>query len=244
VLVAALLIGVSMSATTGAERGDRVELVTLGQALETALNLIGTFVLAVSGALLGVRKRFDLVGIAVLAQITAVGGGILRDVLIGAIPPVAFTDVAYFLLPLLATTLVFFAHARLDRLYRAMLIFDAAGLGLFAVAGAAKASAAGLGPLAAIALGALSAVGGGILRDVLANDLPTVFRSDSELYAVPAVLGATIVVVAQRQGLYGPSVATGAALFVFALRLLALRAPACPMMGREAGARLAAIGPG
>ena len=193
------------------------------QALETALNLIGTFVFAVSGALLGVRKRFDLVGIAVLAQITAVGGGILRDVLIGAIPPVAFTDAAYFLLPLLATALVFFAHARLDRLYTAMLIFDAAGLGLFAVSGAAKASAADLGPLAAIALGALSAVGGGILRDVLANDLPAVFRSDSELYAVPAILGAAIVVVAQQLGVYGLTVAVGAALFIFILRLLALR---------------------
>ena len=200
-----------------------MEFGTFGQALETALNLIGTFAFAVSGALLGVRKRFDLVGIAVLAQITAVGGGILRDVLIGAVPPVAFTDAAYFLLPTLATALVFFAHARLDRLYRAMLVFDAAGLGLFAVSGAAKASAAGLGPLAAIALGALSAVGGGILRDVLANDLPTVFRSDSELYAAPAILGAAIVVAAQQAGRYGLPVATGAALFVFALRLLALR---------------------
>jgi len=195
----------------------------VSQALETALNLIGTFVFAVSGALLGVRKRFDLVGIAVLAQIAAVGGGILRDVLIGAVPPVAFTAAAYFLLPLLATALVFFAHARLDRLHTTMLIFDAAGLGLFAVSGAAKATAADLGPFAAIALGALSAVGGGILRDVLANDRPTVFRSDSELYAVPAILGAALVVAAQRLGLYGLPVAVGTALFVFVLRLLALR---------------------
>lgn len=191
--------------------------------LEQALNLIGAFVFAISGALLAVRKNYDVVGMAVLAEITAIGGGVLRDLILGAVPPAAFTDPIFLLAPLVATALTFFAHARMNRIQAAVLVFDGAGLGLFCVAGTAKALAYGMGPVAAIALGALTGVGGGIMRDVHANEQPAVLRSDSELYAIPAVLGAAIVVVAQSLHLYGSLVAGLAALFVFLLRIVALR---------------------
>src|ERR1700694_916886 len=162
--------------------------------LEEVLNLVGTFVFAVSGALLAVRKNYDIVGMAVLAGITAIGGGVIRDLVIGAIPPVAFTDVSYFWVPLLATALTFFAHMQMNRLNDAVLVFDAAGLAVFCISGTAKALTYGLGPLPAAALGVLTAVGGGIMRDVLAHDEPSVLRAESELYALPAILGSAIVV--------------------------------------------------
>lgn len=202
-----------------------------------ALNIIGTFVFAVSGALLAVHKNYDIVGMTVLAEITAIGGGMLRDLVLGAVPPAAFTDHISFLLPIAATVLVFFAHRYLyppksslmsrymGQLRYAVLIFDAAGLAVFCVAGTAKALAYGIGPVEAIALGALTAVGGGIMRDVLANDQPAVLRADSELYAVPAVLGSAIIVGVQylRLAQLSAVAASLAVIFVFALRMAALR---------------------
>lgn len=191
--------------------------------LEEALNLVGTFVFALSGALLAVRKQYDIVGMIVLAEITAIGGGVLRDLVLGAVPPAAFTDHVSFLLPIAAAVLTFFTHARMNRIQAAVLVFDAAGLAVFCVTGAAKAVAYGIGPVESVALGALTAVGGGIMRDVLANEQPVVLRADSTLYAVPAVLGAAIVVLVEHLHRYDPAVAALAAALVFALRLGALR---------------------
>ena len=191
--------------------------------LEEVLNLVGTFVFAVSGALLAVRKNYDIVGMAVLAGITAIGGGVIRDLVIGAIPPVAFTDSSYFWIPLLATALTFFAHVQMNRLNAAVLVFDAAGLAVFCISGTAKALNYGLGPGPAAALGVLTAVGGGIMRDVLAHDEPSVLQAGSELYALPAVLGSAIVVVIPHLPIDSSLAAGLTAVFVFTLRLLALR---------------------
>lgn len=197
--------------------------VVLTPGLEEALNLIGIFVFAISGALLAVRKNYDIVGMIVLAEITAIGGGVLRDLILGATPPASFTDSITFLLPIVAAALTFFMHQYMNRLQAAVLIFDAAGLALFCVTGASKAIAFGMGPVEAIALGALTAVGGGVMRDVLANDQPAVLRADSELYAIPAVLGAAIVVILHPFGLYNSITAMITVLLVFALRMAALR---------------------
>ncbi len=191
--------------------------------LEEALNFIGTFVFAVSGALLAVRKNYDIVGMAVLAEITAIGGGVIRDLVIGAVPPVAFTDSSYFWIPLVATAVTFFAHTQINRLNTAVLVFDAAGLAVFCVSGTAKALNYSLGPLSAVALGVLSAVGGGIMRDVLAHDEPSVLRAESELYALPAILGSAIVVVIPHLPIDSSLAAGFTAILVFVLRLLALR---------------------
>lgn len=191
--------------------------------LEEALDLIGTFVFGVSGALLAVRKHFDVVGMLVLAELTALGGGIVRDLILGTTPPASFTDGWYLIVPLLAVAVTFFAHMQIARIQLAILLFDAAGLGLFCVSGTAKALSFGLGPVQAVALGLLTAVGGGILRDVLANDVPVVMRADSTLYAVPALLGAIIVATAHGLHIYGPLIAGIAVIVTFALRVVALR---------------------
>lgn len=191
--------------------------------VQHTLDLIGIFVFAISGALLAVRKNFDVFGIAVLAEVTALGGGIFRDVIIGAVPPAAFTDLGYFLTPLLAALLVVFLHPHVERIQSGVNVFDAAGLGLFCVSGTVKAYDHGLGLTASAALGLATAVGGGVLRDVLANEVPSLLRWDRDLYAVPAIVGATMVAVCLRYDVLTPVASGVAALTAFVLRLLAMR---------------------
>jgi uncharacterized membrane protein YeiH len=186
-----------------------------------ALDLIGTFAFAISGATLGVRKRLDLFGVLVLSFAAAVSGGIARDVLIGATPPAALATWHYIVVSCAAGLATFYRHGDIERLRNPVQLFDAVGLGLFAVTGAAKALAAGLNPLAAMLLGMLTGIGGGIARDVLAARIPVVLQSD--LYAVAALAGAAVVVGGERLGLpLAPVLGTGAVL-VFVLRFLAIR---------------------
>ncbi|MCP2341316.1 trimeric intracellular cation channel family protein [Actinomadura rupiterrae] len=187
-----------------------------------ALDLAGIFVFAVSGALAAVQKRLDVVGMVVLAEITALGGGILRDLVIGAVPPAAFTSVSYVLVPLVATVLVFFWHPQVTRIMPAVMLFDAAGLGLFCVTGAIKALDFRLSPLHAVLLGVITAVGGGILRDMLSGQIPSVLY-DRQLYALPALVGATVATLLWHEGLHGVAVSAGSALLAFGLRVAAMR---------------------
>ena len=188
-----------------------------------ALELVGVFAFGVSGALMAVRREFDVVGLAMLAVITAIGGGVLRDLLIGDTPPPAFTEPEYLVVPLVGAAVTFVAHPALERAGRALLVFDAAGLALFCVTGTVKSLDYGLGPVAAAALGVTTAVGGGLLRDVIARETPALVRPDSELYAVPAIAGALAVAVAWELDLYVPAVGAVAAVAVFGVRVLALR---------------------
>ncbi|AWL40725.1 MULTISPECIES: trimeric intracellular cation channel family protein [Streptomyces] len=191
--------------------------------VQHALDIVGIFVFAISGALLAVRKNFDVFGIAVLAEVTALGGGIFRDVIIGAIPPAAFTDLGYFTTPLLAAGLVFFLHPHVERIQVGVNVFDAAGLGLFCVAGTVKAYDYGLGLTSSATLGLATAVGGGVLRDVLANEVPSLLRWDRDLYAVPAIVGSVMVVLCIRFDALNAYTSTLAVVTAFVLRLLALR---------------------
>lgn len=191
--------------------------------VQHALELVGIFVFAISGALLAVRKNFDVFGMAVLAEVTALGGGLLRDLIIGAVPPAAFTDLGYFVTPLVATGLVFFLHPHVERIQVAVNVFDAAGLGLFCVTGTTKAYEYGLGLTASATLGLATAVGGGVLRDVLANEVPSLLRWDRDLYAVPAMVGATMVVLCIRFDVLSPFTSGLAVVTAFVLRLLAMR---------------------
>ncbi|MEU8673257.1 trimeric intracellular cation channel family protein [Streptomyces sp. NPDC048560] len=191
--------------------------------VQHALDIVGIFVFAISGALLAVRKNFDVFGIAVLAEATALGGGLFRDVIIGAVPPAAFTDLGYFTTPLLAAGLVFFLHPHVERIQVGVNVFDAAGLGLFCVTGTVKAYEYGLGLTASAALGLTTAVGGGVLRDVLANEVPSLLRWDRDLYAVPAIVGATIVALCIRFDALDAFTSGAAVITAFALRLLAMR---------------------
>ena len=185
------------------------------------LDLIGTFVFALSGATAGVKRRLDLFGVLVLSFAAANTGGITRDLLIGAVPPAAISDWRYLAVSLLAGLLTFFWYSGVDRLRSPVLVFDGAGLALFAVSGAQKALAFGLSPVMAALLGMLTGIGGGMARDVLLAEVPTVLRS--EIYAVAALTGAAVVVIGGTLHLPPVPTTVAGAVLCFGLRLVAIR---------------------
>jgi len=185
------------------------------------LDLMGTFVFALSGASTGVRHRLDLFGVLVLSFAAALAGGITRDVLIGAVPPVGITDWRYITAALAAGLVFFVWDSRMVRLRATILLLDAAGLGLFAVTGTLKALKYHLGPGTAVLLGVLTGVGGGVLRDVLVSEVPVILRS--ELYAIAALAGAATVVLARALALPAQVGAIGGVVVCFALRAIAIR---------------------
>lgn len=188
-----------------------------------ALELVGICAFALSGAMTGIRKGFDLVGILLLAVLTALGGGVIRDVVIGATPPAAFRSLDYLAVAGAAALVAMVAHPAVERVYRLVLVLDAVGLGLFCTTGALVAHRAGLGPVPAVLLGVVTAVGGGVLRDVVACEVPLLVRADSDLYAVPAAVGATAVVVLEEADAYQPGWGVVVAGGVLLLRLAAMR---------------------
>jgi uncharacterized membrane protein YeiH len=200
------------------------------------LDLIGTFVFALSGAVVAVRRRLDIFGVTVLSFAAASAGGITRDLLIGSVPPAAIRDWRYMAVAVLGGLVIFIWFPRSQRSARVrnfVLLFDAAGLGLFAVTGTQKALGYGLNPVTSALLGMLTGIGGGMMRDVLVAEIPNVLRSD--LYAVAALAGAAVVVIGHQLGITPTIVALSGALLCFGLRLIAIRrrwqlpvAPAIP----------------
>ncbi len=189
--------------------------------LPYALDLVGTFVFALSGAMAGVKRKLDLFGVLVLSFVAANTGGIIRDVLIGAIPPGAVNDWRYLGVSLAAGVVTFYFPSAITRRWNPVLLFDAAGLALFAVSGAHRALLYGLNPVMATLLGMLTGIGGGMARDVLLAEIPTVLRSD--LYAVAALVGAAVVVIANMLQLPSGLAALVGAGLCFGLRVLAIR---------------------
>jgi uncharacterized membrane protein YeiH len=202
-----------------------------------ALDLAGVFAFALNGALTAIRvARLDVVGVVTLGVITALGGGIVRDVLIDALPPVTFGDWRYLAVAATGSLVAFTFGHRLDRWLNPILVLDAAGLSLFAVSGALKTQEFGGGPTQAVILGAITAVGGGTIRDVLIGQVPVVLRSG--LYAIPALVGALVLVAAGGLGAADVPAAIGGAVLCFLIRILAvhyrLDAPTPPGAGRAA----------
>lgn len=185
------------------------------------LDLAGVFVFALSGALMGVRKRLDVVGMGVLAGMTALGGGLVRDLILN-VRPAAFQSTGYVLVPLAATVIVFFFHPHVARVMPAILVLDAAGLGLFCAVGTQKAMEYGLSPLHAVLCGVLTAVGGGVIRDILTGEIPTLLY-DRQLYAVPALVGSALMAGLHVYGVTGWQATLAAALLAFGLRITAMR---------------------
>jgi uncharacterized membrane protein YeiH len=183
-------------------------------------DLTGTFVFALSGATAAVKHRLDLFGVLVLCFATGTLGGITRDVMIGALPPAAISDWRYVIISILAGLITFFWYPLINRLSSPVLLFDAAGLGLFCVAGADKALAFHAGLVAATLLGMVTGIGGGMARDLLVMEVPTVLRT--ELYAVAALLGAAFTVGGQRLGMPLHVAAPIGAVLCITLRLLAV----------------------
>jgi uncharacterized membrane protein YeiH len=186
------------------------------------LDLGGVFFFAVTGALLAARKGFDLVGSFLLAGMTGLGGGVVPGFIIGDQPPAAFDNPIYLAPVAVATAVVYFFFPHVSRFRRTLLLFDAAGLGLFCVTGAVKALSFGVHPVAAVALGVTTAVGGGLMRDVVAREVPNLFRHD-DIYALPAVAGAIIVTVVWSIDQLTWATGLAASVIAFLLRVLALR---------------------
>ncbi|MFB9837788.1 trimeric intracellular cation channel family protein [Actinoallomurus acaciae] len=195
------------------------------------LDLAGTFAFALNGAVTGMRAaRLDIVGVLTLGMMTALGGGVVRDTLIGASPPATFRYWPYLVVAAGGALVAFFLGRPLRRFAPHIELFDAAGLSLFCVTGATKSLQYGLAVAPAVILGAVTGVGGGTIRDVLVRRVPTVLTSG--LYAIPALVGAAIAVAAVRTGVYGVPAALGAALACLLIRVAGIRynlnAPVAP----------------
>jgi uncharacterized membrane protein YeiH len=186
-----------------------------------ALDLMGTFVFAISGAAAGVKSRLDVFGVSVLAFVAGNAGGVIRDVLLGSVPPAAISDWRYVAVSLVAGVATFLWYPNVKRVQHVVLLFDAAGLGIFAVSGAQKALAYVVHPFAAVLLGMLTGIGGSMVRDVLVKRVPVVLRT--EVYAIAALAGAAIVVAGHL--LHWPPTATtiSGAMLCIVMRLIALR---------------------
>jgi uncharacterized membrane protein YeiH len=205
--------------------------------LVLVLDLCGTFVFALSGAAAGIRHRFDVFGVLVLSFAAANFGGILRDLLIGAVPPPGISDWRYVAVPVLAGLATFHWGGSIDRVRSSVMLFDAAGLALFAVSGAQKAIDHHLGPVTAVLLGMLTGIGGGMVRDVLSAEAPAVLRGD--VYAVAALAGAAVVVAGRVLHLPGTAATLFGAALCFAIRFAAIRRGwQLPVAGRAAPPRI------
>jgi uncharacterized membrane protein YeiH len=186
-----------------------------------AVDLAGTFVFAVEGAMAAIAAGLDLFGLLVLSFATALGGGIIRDLLIGATPPNSIRDWRYGATAFAGGGAVFCFYQFFQRVPPdLMLTLDAAGLSLFAVAGAMKALEFGIHPLLATLMGAITGVGGGTVRDLLLNRVPGVLQTD--IYAVAAIAGAVVMLVALKARLPRSITMIAGGVFCFTLRMVAL----------------------
>ena len=185
------------------------------------LDLIGTLVFALSGALVGVRRDLDLFGIGVLSVAAGLGGGVVRDLLLGIAPPAALTHQLYLPVALTAAGIGFVYHPGIAKLSASVRLLDAVGLGFFAIAGTLKALDAGQGAVVAVLLGVLTGVGGGVIRDVLVAEVPVVLRQ--EIYALAALIGGAVFVALREVGIGKPIAVPAGVALVVALRMLAIQ---------------------
>jgi uncharacterized membrane protein YeiH len=198
-----------------------IERQAMEEPLNLALNLAGTFAFGLSGGILAVRKQMDLFGVLVLSVATGLGGGIMRDIILGHSPPATLNDWRYLAAASLAGILVFLWYSKVVHHGRFITSFDAVGLSIFTVTGTTIALNAGLSPPPAALLGILTGVGGGVLRDVLAAEVPMILRT--EIYAVASMLGAIIIIIASQIGYSGVLVEIVAAMATFILRMVSVR---------------------
>lgn len=200
----------------------------------TAVDLVGVFFFAISGAVLAVRKGYDIVGSLLLALMVGTGGGVVRDLVVGRDVPAAFDNPWYLILPAVASLAVFLRIFDGERGHHAVMAFDAIGLAVYCVVGTRIALLAGLSPVAAAVLGLVTAVGGGILRDVVAGEPPAVFGGRG-WYALPALFGAIVTALLGWAEWLNVYTSVAVMLVVLALRLVSLRrqwaAPAADITG-------------
>ncbi len=185
------------------------------------IDLIGTFVFAISGALAAADKKFDLFGAAVIALVTALGGGTIRDVLIGSRPVGWMNDLNYLIAVGLAIGASFVFKARIQTLRRTLFLFDSIGIGVFTILGLQKTLNLGLSPIIAILMGAVSAVFGGVVRDVLCCEVPLIFRR--EIYATACLAGGSVYLLLDSLTVRRDVAIVITVLMIIALRLAAVK---------------------
>src|ERR1035438_1316558 len=193
----------------------------IGPKLLSAVDLAGTFLFAVEGATAAIAGYLDLLGIMVLSFATALAGGVIRDLLIGAVPPEAFRDWRYSVVAFAAAAFVFVLHHSVQQVPGTLLmVLDAAGLGLFAIAGTEKSLAFGINPFIAILMGTITGVGGGMVRDILLAQVPGVLRT--EVNATAALLGSAVLILCRRLKLSPVLAAVAGGVVCFALRVVSV----------------------
>lgn len=185
-----------------------------------ALDLLGTVAFAASGALAGVRRGMDLLGVIILGIVTATGGGVMRDVLLNDTPPFCFKNELYLYLAVIASIVVFLTPRRFERMNRAMLLLDALGLGTFLVIGTSKALTFHLGLMGAVIMGVMTATCGGLVRDILSNEIPLILQR--EIYASACVVGGALFYFLHQAGFSSSVNLTVSALVVIAIRCTAI----------------------
>jgi uncharacterized membrane protein YeiH len=184
------------------------------------LDLVGTAAFAASGAWVGVRKHMDLFGVLVLGMVTAVGGGTLRDLLLGDLPPFSLTNETYIYIAIAVSLVVFANRNRFKAFEKPLLYFDAIGLGTFVVIGTTKALDFQMGLLGAVLMGVMTGTAGGVMRDIMANQVPLILRR--EIYASACIVGGILLVALEHYGATRPVAALLAAVTVIVVRLLAI----------------------
>ncbi|EGV44292.1 trimeric intracellular cation channel family protein [Bizionia argentinensis JUB59] len=186
-----------------------------------AIDILGTIAFAISGVLVALSKRMDLFGILIIASVTAVGGGTLRDVLIGETPVSWMLNLNYIYVILATTILTIIFKSKIDYLRKSLFLFDTIGIGLYTVVGVEKGLSVGLDPIICIALGTMSACFGGVIRDILCNEIPVIFRK--EIYATACIVGGLSYFLIRKLPIDDNVVFVIAGLVVIAVRLIAVR---------------------
>lgn len=184
------------------------------------LDIIGTLFFAISGVLTGMNKKLDAFGVFVIAFVTALGGGTLRDVLIGKTPVGWMINTQYIYIVLLGVCIAFLFRKKLDRLRISLFLFDTIGLGIFTIIGIEKGISKGLEPMICIALGTMTASFGGVIRDILCNEIPVLFRK--EIYATVCILGGSLFFFLKQFNLNQDILYLLTTCFIIILRLLAV----------------------
>lgn len=185
------------------------------------IDILGTIAFSISGVLVALNKKMDAFGILIIAFVTAVGGGTLRDVLIGETPVSWMKDMTFVYVVLASTILAVIFKSKIDYLRKSLFLFDTIGIGLYTVVGVEKGISAGLHPIICIALGTMSACFGGVIRDILCNEIPVIFRK--EIYATACILGGIAYFIIKRLPIEGNLVFVIAGLVVIVTRILAVK---------------------
>lgn len=185
------------------------------------LDLLGTFIFALTGGIKAVKHELDVFGVVILSISTGIGGGMIRDILIGSTPPAALKHEEYLLICIAAAVIVFFTARIIAQRWNIILFFDAVGLGVFTVIGASKGMGSGLGVIGVLMMGTMTATGGGIIRDILANEIPAILKKD--FYATATIIGGIVFIILNKTGLADSLIFILTFITVTGIRLIAMK---------------------